>query len=133
MEPNRKGHRVTLGPRERQAGITLIGFLILASLFGAVGFAAIRLVPMYMQNMRLSTVLEDVRKELDGTSATAGAIRSALGKRFDIEGIELPREDVKITQVGTGYQVHIRYEGRAHYISNIWLLVTFDKQVDIRR
>lgn len=117
----------------RQAGVTLIGFLILAGLFGVIGFAVIKLVPMYMRNLTLTAVLKEVSDELGGRSATPGAIRVALGKRFDIEGIELPPENVKITQMRDGYQVRIQYEARAHYLSDIWLLVTFDKQVDIRR
>jgi hypothetical protein len=88
---------------------------------------------MYMRNLALTSVLTDISAELGGKSATPGAIRSALGRRFDVEGIELPPENVKITQVRDGYQVRIQYEARAHYISDIWLLVTFDKQVDIRR
>jgi hypothetical protein len=120
-------------PHRRQAGVTLIGFLLLAGLFGVVGLAVIKLVPMYMRNLTLTTVLTDISNELSGKAATPGAIRVALGKRFDIEGIELPPENVKITQIRDGYQVRIEYEARAHYVSDIWLLVTFDKQVDIRR
>lgn len=150
MEPNRKEHRlITLKPRERarsnaearraksaprrQAGITLIGFLMLAALFGVVGFGVIKLVPMYMRNLTLTTVLKEVSNELSGQAATPGAIRVALNRRFDVEGIELPPENVKISQVRDGYQVRIQYEARSHYFSDIWLLVTFDKQVDIRR
>lgn len=122
-----------LSLRRRQSGITAIGFLILASLFGVVGFAGLKLVPMYIQNMRLNTVLEDVRDELDGKNSTPGAIRVAVGKRFDVEGITLPRENVKIDQVRNGYQLSIQYENRAPFIADIWFLVAFDKQVEIRR
>lgn len=120
------------GPH-RQAGITAIGFLILAGLFGIVGYAALKLVPMYLQNMRLTTVLDDVRDELDGTGATPGQIRNAVGRRFDVEGISLPRENVKIEQASNGYQLRIEYDNRAPFLADIWFLVTFDKQVEIRR
>lgn len=134
MEPHRQEDRVTLraSPR-RQAGVTAIGFLLLAILFGTVGFAALRLVPMYIENFTLGKALDDVRGQLDGQGATSVSIRGALERRFDIEGIELPREDVKINQVQDGYQVRIRHENRAHYIADIWLVVVFDKQVQIRR
>jgi hypothetical protein len=118
---------------ERQAGITAIGFLLLVALFGVVGFAALRLVPMYMENLKLSTVLEEVHSELDGQGATSGSIRVALGKHFDIEGIDLPADDVKINPVRDGYQVRIQFENRAHYLADIWLVVVFDKQIQIRR
>lgn len=134
MEPHRTEYRMkNLTLRRRQTGITAIGFLILASLFGVVGFAGLKLVPMYIQNMRLDTVLEDVRNELDGKNSTPGAIRVAVGKRFDVEGITLPRENVKIDQVRNGYRLSIQYENRAPFLADIWFLVAFDKQVEIRR
>ncbi len=133
MEPHRQEHRLAGAGRRRQAGITLIGFLVLASLFGLVGFAGLKLVPMYMQYYRLDTVLSDVQKELDGRNPTPGQIRTALNRRFDVEGIQLPRDSVNITQSRNGYSVQIQYESRARYIADIWLLVTFDKQVEIRR
>jgi len=119
--------------RREQAGITAIGFLILAGLFGLVGYAALKLVPIYMQNMRLTTVLNDVRDELDGSGATPGQIRNAVGRRFDVEGITLPRENVKIDQASNGYQLRIEYDNRTPFLADIWFLVTFDKQVEIRR
>lgn len=119
--------------RRSQAGVTVIGFLILAGVFGLVGFGGIKLFPMYLQNYRLGTVLDDVRKEMEGRNPTPGQIRSALDRRFGVEGIQLPRDSVNITQGRNGYEVHIQYENRARYIADIWLLVTFDKQVEIRR
>jgi len=132
VEPHRQEHRLGAG-RRREAGITVIGFLVLASLFGLVGFAGLKLVPMYLQYYRLDTVLKDVQKDLDGRNATPGQIRSALNRRFDVEGIQLPRDSVNITQSRNGYAVQIQYESRARYLADIWLLVTFDKQVEIQR
>ncbi|HEX6997086.1 MAG TPA: DUF4845 domain-containing protein [Gammaproteobacteria bacterium] len=117
----------------RQAGITVIGFLLLACLFGVVGLAAIKLVPMYIQNMKLSQVLEDVQHELAGQSTTPTAIRRAIENRFAIEDIDLPNDAVKINQSRNGYQVHITHENRVPYIADVWLLVVFDKQVEIAR
>lgn len=133
MESYRQGHRLTVAARSRQAGITVLGFLLLAALFGVVGLAAIKLVPMYLQNMRLSTVLDDVEMELSGQGATPANIQHELDRRFAVEGIRLPRDHVKITQGKSGYQVRIQYENRALYVADLWLLVAFDKQVEIKR
>jgi len=133
MEPYRQGHRVTMVSRHRQAGITVIGFLILASLFGVVGLAAMKLVPMYLQNMRLSTILDDLQTELNGKGSTPANIQRELYRRFSVEGIRLPQDNVKIVQAKTGFDVRIQYENRAPYVADIWLLVAFDKQVEIKR
>ncbi len=120
------------GPR-RQAGITALGFLILAALFGVVGLAVIKVFPLYLQNYKLSRVLDDVQSDLDGTGTTAGAIRNAISRRFEIEDVRLSPDNVSINQVRNGYEVRIQYEHRTHYVADVWLLVAFDKQVEIRR
>ena len=133
MEPYRQGNRVMMVSRKRQTGVTVIGFLILATLFGVVGLAGLKLVPMYLQNMRLSTVLQDVQNELSGKGTTPTAIQREINKRFAVEGIRLPVDQVKISQGRNGYDVRIQYENRAPYVADVWLLVAFDKRVEIKR
>ena len=132
MESYRQRHRVTMPARHRQSGITVIGFLILASLFGVVGLAAMKLVPMYLQNMRLDTILDDLQTEFNGDTTPTGIMRE-IYKRLAVEGINLPQDNIKIVQAKNGYSVRIQYENRAPYVADIWLLVAFDKQVEIRR
>jgi hypothetical protein len=88
---------------------------------------------MFLQNMRLSTILNDLEAELSGGGPTPAKIQNELERRLIVEGIRLPKEQVKITQGKTGYQVRIQYENRAPYVADIWLLVAFDKQVEITR
>ena len=135
MESYRQKHRLmNLRARTRQAGITVIGFLILACLVGVVGLAAIKVTPMYINNMRLSRTMTDVQGELNGTGANPQSIRVALAKRFSIEDIDLPQDAIKINQSRNGgYTLHIQYENRAPYAADLWLVVAFDKQVEIRR
>lgn len=132
MESDRQGYRVS-GLRSRQAGITAIGFLILASLVGVVGLAAIKLTPMYIKNMKLSTVLEDIQRDLGGSPTTPASIRSEMQKRFSVEDINLSNDSIKVAQSKNGYTVQIQYENRVPYVADVWLLLVFDKQVEIRR
>lgn len=133
MESHRQGNRVTGAFAQRQSGVTVIGFLILASLFGVVGLAAIKIFPMYMQNMRLSTLIEDVQAELNGKGASPATIQRELYKRISIEDIRLPESNVSITPGKSGFLLRIKYENRAPYVADISLVVDFDKQVEIQR
>jgi hypothetical protein len=133
MESNRQEHRVNRVTRHRQRGITVLGFLILAVLFGAVGLAGIKITPMYINNMRLSRVMEDAAQELSGKGSNPGLIRQDIYNRLSIEDINLPTENLKITQSTNGYTVRVQVENRAAYVADVWLLVLFDKQVEIRR
>jgi hypothetical protein len=113
--------------------MTALGFLIIATLVGVVGLAALKVTPMYISNMRLSTILDDMERELRGQGSTPLAIRQELAKRFSIEDINLANDSIKIAQSKEGYSLRIQYENRAPYVADIWLLVAFDKQVEIRR
>lgn len=122
------------GIRRRQAGITAIGFLFLATLFGVVALAGIKLTPMYIMNMKLSTALNDVQGQLNGQATTPVAIRNELQKRFAIEDVDLANDAIKVTPNKTGgFSVRIQYENRAPYAGNIYLILAFDKQVEIRK
>ena len=133
MESNRTTNRVAPAARNTQRGMTVLGFLVLASLFGVIGLAAIKVTPMYIKNMRLSHVLTQTQEELNGKGVSAQNIRVEISKRFSIEDINLPSESVKIAQSANGFSVRIQYENRVPYFADLWLLTVFDKQVEIRR
>ena len=132
MESNRRRHRVT-STRRSKAGITALGFLCLALLVGVVGLAAVKVTPMYIKNMRMDTILDDVVRDLSGNSPTPQAIRSELSKRLSIEDINLDVQGLKITQTQNGYSLRVAYEERAPYVAGVFLGVAYDKQVEIRR
>lgn len=133
MEPNRTRYRVTQGPPRRQTGVTAIGFLVLACVFGVLGLAGLKIVPLYMQKMRISTVLDDLGRDSETGTPTPQSIRNELDRRFSIEGINVPRDNVKITQVRDGYQVQIQHEERTPFVADLWFVVVFDERVEIRR
>jgi hypothetical protein len=133
MESHRHGSRMTSATRHSQAGITALGFLILALLVGVVGFAVMKVTPMYIKNMRMDTILDDVQKELSGGGPTPQTIRNELSRRFSVEDINLDNDSLKITQSKNGYTLRVQYDDRASYIANMYLVVAYDKQVEITR
>ena len=124
---------MTGSTRQRQAGVTALGFLILATLVGVVGLGALKVTPMYIKNMRMTTILDDVERDLSGQGPTPLTIRQELGKRFSVEDINMDIEALKITQTKNGYTLRVAYENRAPYVADIFLVVAYDKQVEIRR
>jgi hypothetical protein len=133
MGPNRKQHQVTTPGRRAQSGITAIGFLILAILVAVVGFGVLKVAPMYMQNIRLNTILSDIEREFGSGARNPQDIRSELNKRFAVEGIRVPRENVTIEQARNGYRVKIETENRARYFGDVYFVVVFNEQVEISR
>jgi hypothetical protein len=42
-------------------------------------------------------------------------------------------DKIQITQSKEGYALHITYENRAPYVADIYLVVAYNKQVEIKR
>jgi hypothetical protein len=131
MEPNRTRNRVAT--RHAQAGITAIGFIVLALLFGVIGLAALKVVPLYIQKLTVARVLADIEEGGRSGGTTAQGIRNDLEARLIPESINIPRENVKITQVRDGFQVRIQQEARSQFVGSLWFVVVIDEQVEIRR
>ncbi len=133
MEPHRRSYRVRTRTLRRQAGITMLGLLILATIFGTVGLAALKITPLYVQGMRVRTVLSDLKEELDGTGTTSSSVRMNLSSRLYIEGISLGPGAVSISPGTNGYNVRVHYDNRARFLADIWFLIDIDEQIEIRR
>ena len=133
MEPRRRSYRID-NPRHRhQAGITALAALMLATVFGLVGLAALKITPLYVQGLRIRTVLGDLQEELNGRGTTASALRLELSSRLYVEGVTLTRDDVKVTPAQNGYNLRVQYDNRSRFLANIWFLVVIDEQIEIRR
>lgn len=133
MEPHRRSNRIGSFGHRKQAGITALGFLFLAIVFGAVGLAALKVTPLYIQGMRVKTVLAELKTELDGKGTTANSLRLNLGSRLYVEGIALEPNAVKITPGGSGYNVQVQFDNKTRYVDDIWFMVAVDEQIEIRR
>jgi hypothetical protein len=118
----------------RQAGMTTIGFLILAVFIGLFGFAFIRLTPVYLNYMKVAGVLEGVHKEFDSQNASRNAIRTSIARRFDVESVsQITANDIKVTTDGNGFLVKAAYDHPTPFIGNVSFSVHFDKEVLVRR
>jgi len=118
----------------RQQGITAIGFLLLAAVFGIVGFGGLKLAPIYMDNFKVQRLLKDIKIEYDGQNPGAAQIRSSIEKRLNIESVSgVGVRDFVITRSDRGTRVEVVYETRTDFFANIYLLVAFDNSVEILR
>lgn len=122
------------GLNGRQAGMTTLGFLILAVFIGLFAFAFIRLTPVYLNYMKVAGVLDGVHKEFDGQNASRNAIRTSISRRFDVESVsQISAKDIKVTTDSNGFLVQANYDHTAPFIGNVSFTVHFDKEVLVRR
>jgi hypothetical protein len=113
----------------RQRGITFLGWLILLVPVAIVGYAAIRLVPVYLNYMRVAHSLDQAAAEVRGQeTVSAQTIRISLEKRFDIESITYPdARDISIHNDGSTWVIEAKYTDGAPLFANISLEIDFDK------
>jgi hypothetical protein len=116
--------------RSRQAGITFIGWLFLLTPVAIVGYAGIRLVPMYLNYMKVAKALEQTATENVGEATlSVDSVRRALDKRFDIDGVNYPEvKSITVSREGTKWVLNADYEDTAPLFAGISLLVHFEKR-----
>jgi hypothetical protein len=115
----------------RQRGVTFIGWLVLLIPVAVVGYIGIRMVPIYLNYMRVAHSVEQTAAELKNEEAaeiTAVHIRATLSRHFDIESISFPDvKDLTVTRDGSGWTIEAKYEDAAPIFGNISMVVDFDK------
>ncbi|MGB5258625.1 MAG: DUF4845 domain-containing protein [Woeseiaceae bacterium] len=118
----------------RQSGMTTMGLVILVLFVGMFVFAGIRLTPVYLNYMKVASVVTGVQEEFDGNRPTSSQIRMSIERRFDIDSVAVIRaKDVQVKKVDSGFEVVAAYSHKADFIGNISFVVDFDKRVMIRR
>ena len=118
----------------RQQGMTSLGIVILVAFIGIFVFAAMRLVPVYLNHMKVASIVSGVVQEFDSAGATSNMIRRSISNRFDIEMVsEIKAKDVTVTKVNGGYEVAAVYAHKAPFIANISFVVDFEERGLVRR
>jgi hypothetical protein len=115
--------------RFRQRGMTFIGWLFLLTPLAVVGYAGVRLAPVYLNYMKVVRALNLVASDAAGNTDPK-AIRTTIDKHFEIDMVDYPTsKDIKVTRSGTGWDVEASYDDEAPLFANISLHVVFDKTV----
>ena len=118
--------------RDRQKGITAIGWLFLLTPLAIVVYAGIRVVPVYLNYMKVVKAMEGASTELKAGGATPQTIRSSIDKHFEVDMVEYPTtKDMKITKEGGGWVIETKYDDDAPLFANVSLHITFDKKVKV--
>ena len=120
--------------RSRQAGMTTLGIMIVASFVGLFAYGGIRLTPVYLNYMKVSGVLNGVQEEFDGQNPSRESIRKSISRRFDVESVsEISAKDINVTAEGNGFKVQVSYDHTTPFVGNVHFTVKFNKSVQVRR
>ena len=119
--------------QHRQRGMTFLGIIVLVVVVGAWVYAGIRLVPKYLEYIRVASTLEKVRDEYDSNPGTTEfMLRKAVERHFDIEMVEvITSNDIEIKREGGTFYMRAAYNDTVPLIQNVSFLVEFDKTVEV--
>jgi hypothetical protein len=117
--------------REKQRGVTFIGWVFLLIPFAIVFYAGLRVTPLYLNYMKVSKGLNQLATDFkDASGVNPQGLRGSLEKHFEIDSVDYPSvKDVKVTRVGRGWVVEAAYDDQAPLFANLSIQVTFDKTV----
>lgn len=120
--------------KSKQAGITLIGFLIVLIVVGFFGYMAMKLVPAYSEYMGVVKAMnQEATSGADGK--TLDSIRRDLSYKFSMQYVDdgtITPSDITITHDNGGNQLNIAYDKQMPFIYNIDFLVHFEKSVPLQ-
>ena len=116
----------------RQKGVTAIGWLIILGLIGFFTLLTLKMAPAYMEYYKVVSSLESLESE-SGLQSPED-IRRLLNRRFNISYVDTINErDVIIRSAGPMFRVTAKYESRVHLFANVYVVMAFNKQVQVRR
>ncbi len=119
--------------RRYQTGMTFIGMLFILALVGVIGYAGLRLVPVYLNYMKVTRSMDVTATEFKSDNPDPIGIRRSLEKHWQIEDISsVDSKDVEILKDDNGVALHVAYDDTVPFISNLSLSVHFDKTVKVQ-
>jgi hypothetical protein len=119
--------------RGRQRGMTIMGVLMILALVGLIGYGGLRLVPLYLNYIKVARSMDAAAGEFKSDNPDPGAVRRSLEKHWQIEDISgVQAKEVEIVKRDRGVALHVAYDDVVPYISNVSLSVHFDKTVTVQ-
>jgi len=119
--------------RGRQMG-ALGGYIIAILVFGGLLTIASRLVPLYMDHNTMSNIMDKMQDETGLGVKTDFQLIDLMKNRFKLNNIrDFPiHEHTEFKRSGRGTDVVLDYEVRIPLISNLDVIASFKKEIELR-
>ena len=125
------------GPAFRQGmrGMGTISLIIVLAAAALALTCALKMLPVYVENMNIRSILNGIEKDYLATSepTSRSELKTKIAKRFNINQINsLTANDVVVEKTKEGYNVIANYEARVALLGNIDVVMKFeDNQVQL--
>jgi hypothetical protein len=112
--------------------MTFIGLLITASFLGVLIVAGLNVLPLYLNDQKMSSIFRSLEKEGNGEMSRHEIVKF-IQKRMEINDLEIDLDGLEVEGTpGNGKRVVLEYEARAPLLGNLDAVATFRHEVIVR-
>lgn len=118
---------------KRQAGLSLIGVMVLISMLLFIGLFAVKVVPGYIEFMTVTSIVDDTQANPELMKSTKSKIMNSIDAAYRQNNLwDLKAKDtITLTKDrNLGYKVNVAYEKRANLFRNIFVVTEFNNDED---
>jgi len=122
--------------KNRQNGITLIGFAVLLCVVGFFAYAAMKLWPAYVTYYGVVKSMKMVQQDPQSSTGSIDLIRSKLNVQFDLQYVDekdVPMSAISLNTANGSRALTIAWDKDIPFMYNVDLLVHFSHTVDLNR
>jgi len=120
--------------RHRQKGISAIGWIIVAAIFGLLLITFFKVFPMYYDNFKLRAALEGMQTDTSIDPKSRREIWNSLQKRLFVDEVRsIKRENVKMERKDGKTTITVTYERQDDYVGNLFIGARFVETAVIDR
>ena len=113
--------------RQRQAGMSIWGMLVVAIMVGFYVLCAVKLIPIYTEYLSVKEIVTKVAREHQPGTTTTGQMRRRLDNLFNTNQIYgLKPSEVEIYRKGGKTFIDANYEGRVTIAGQLDVVLRFD-------
>jgi uncharacterized protein DUF4845 len=112
--------------RDRQSGISIIGFVFVAAVVLTVAMIGFRVLPSYIEYFSVEKILRQILANA-GDSVTLAQVRKDFDLRSGADYIESVRpSDIELSKEGNEIVISASWTNTLHLVGNVSLLLEFD-------
>lgn len=114
--------------RRWQGGISLLNLLILIPAAILLVTVGLKLLPVYMESMKVNSVLQSLHDETDLDRMAKSELKKIILRRLSVNDVaNVDSSHIKIDREPGSVKVNIAWEVRIPMMSNLDVIAHFDK------
>jgi hypothetical protein len=113
----------------KQAGLSLIGLLIVSAIIVFVALIGFKLLPAYIEYFTIKRVITDLAYSPDLRGATVRDVQNAFDRRATIDDIKSIRStDLEVIKQGDGFDIMAQYSVQVPLFGNVSACIDFNAE-----